>query len=512
MGSFFSSGEKSTKTKSTTDPYGNMPDWLKNAFQSDVEFRDDFLAQVSAEAEQMGTNPREVLGVSDAEWEALAGAGAATDQASQQTQDQYDRLAGIGSDLPGFNEVEGPAQGLGDIYQAGDWQDVEGPTTPFEAVEGPQAANFDELRSKYESEYTDDVVNTTLAGMERQAQREQLARDAKAAQVGGLSNTRAAVADAVAGNLTGMSMAEMEAKLRDQAFNTAAGYGLQEGQLSQDFGLSQSQFAAGQSEAQRAWDMAMSEFGLSQEQARMASELQKQGMSLDEAVAQASQGNIASQFAADQEAERRQYGLDQAGLDLNTVAAMSGLTQDEYLRQFGLANLEGGLAATDRELSQGQIDSDYTANQDALTWLGGMFTASQNKGATPVGGVSTGKNTEPTASPFSQALGAASSAASIYAAFSDERVKEDVTESGSALDKLEKLAAREYVYTDPAYGDTVKRTTGLMAQDVERAGIVGGTGEVNGVKTVNFYPLLATVVQAVNELREDRKPGAGLTA
>ena len=70
----------------------------------------------------------------------------------------------------------------------------------------------------YESGYTDDVVDTTLAGMQRQADRERLAREGRAASVGGTSNTRAAVGNAVAENLSGMNMAEMEAKLRDEGF------------------------------------------------------------------------------------------------------------------------------------------------------------------------------------------------------------------------------------------------------------------------------------------------------
>ena len=85
---------------------------------------------------------------------------------------------------------------------------------------------------------------------------------------------------------------------------------------------------------------------------------------------------------------------------------------------------------------------------------------------------------------------------------SDERVKEEISEATeSALDKLENLSAKEYKYKD-GFGHTRTRTTGLMAQDLEKAGIEGAVTEIDGVKHVDPYPVLATVVQAVNELRE----------
>lgn len=92
------------------------------------------------------------------------------------------------------------------------------------------------LGQDYESQYTDDVVDTTLAGMQRQAQRDALARQGQAAAVGGTSNTRAAVGDAVAENLSGMSMAEMEAKLRDEGFRFGSEMGMKDRDQMLDIG------------------------------------------------------------------------------------------------------------------------------------------------------------------------------------------------------------------------------------------------------------------------------------
>ena len=84
------------------------------------------------------------------------------------------------------------------------------------------------LGQDYESGYTDDVVNTTLDGMQRNADREQLERDMRSSSVGGTSNTRAAVGDAVAEQLSGMNMAEMEAKLRDEGFRFGSEMGMKD--------------------------------------------------------------------------------------------------------------------------------------------------------------------------------------------------------------------------------------------------------------------------------------------
>lgn len=510
MSGLFKGKTKEVTDKSAQDPYANMPDWLRDSFQNDVEFRNNFLKSVQAEAEAKGSNPREVLGISEGEWGALNSAGAATDAASQGQQEALDKIRGASDNLVDWKGTAGPAGDLGAVDKAGDWQTVQGPDGTFKPTDGSQLVDYDAMRGKYENQYTGAVVDTTLAGMTRDEQRAQLARDAKNAAVGGTSNSRSAVADAVAGNLSGMSKAQMEAKLRSDAFNTAAGFGLQEGEQTQKFYDSDANFRAGQASEEREYGLDLANFGLDQEQKRMAAALQAQGMSLQEAVARATQGNTAADFAAEQAAREREYGLDRAGLDMSMGGAMSDMTQAEYLRRFGLAGLQGDMAGADRGLRQGQIDSNYGAKQDALTWMGDMFTGSQNKGTTPVGYEETATSQKETPSTFSKILGGAAQVAGIYAGISDERVKEDIAPADSALDKIDRLSAYTYRYKD-GFGHTKARTTGLMAQDVERAGIVGGTFETaDGVKGVDFYPVLSTIVQAVKELRDERRPGAGL--
>jgi hypothetical protein len=254
------------------------------------------------------------------------------------------------------------------------------------------------------------VVATTLAGMQRQADRDRLAREGQAAAVGGLSNTRAAVADAVAGQLTGMNMAEMEAKLRSEGLRWGQEQDLAETDLANQIG----------------------------------------GQMFDRGV--------------------------------TTSGAL------------------GSIAEQERALEQAQLDANREGGKDALSWLSSLFSGTQyDKG--PVG--STQTSTQPTASPFQNILGAGASLAGAWLQ-SDEDVKENIAPvEGSALDKLRDLRVVEYDYK-PGYGHTDKRTTGLIAQDLEKAGITGAVRQREGTREVDAYTVLATVVGAVQELASER--------
>jgi len=338
-----------------------MPEWLRAAFEGDSEFRTGLLDKGSNVAADLEANPREVLGLSGDEM-----------NARDLLWDEYDRSQGVSQDA--LSRLDG---GFEDIY-------------------------------------TDDVVNTTLAGMQRQADRDRLLRDSQAAAVGGTSNTRAAVGNAVADNLSGMSMAEMEAKLRSDATRFGAEMGLSETEL-----------------------------------------------------------------------------MDQ----INSGMFGRGTTTSGAL---------GAIAEEQRRLEQEQLDADRNAPMEATSWLADLFSGTQyDKG--PIGGTTTsqqtgtGTETQPTASPFQKLLGIGASLGGAWLQ-SDEDVKEDIAErEGSALDALRDLRVAEYDYRD-GYGHTNQRTTGLIAQDLEKAGITGAVQVRGGVRHVDPYAVLATVVGAVQEL------------
>ncbi len=344
-------GSKQTTTKN--NPWEDMPEWQRQAYEDDADFRKALLAQGQGVADQLASDPRNVLGPS----------------------------AGERQGLETMLAAGGRAQDLSDIASG-------------------------RLGQDYESAYTDDVVDTTLAGMERERQRQRLIEDSRAAAVGGTSNTRAAVSQAVGDTLSGMNMAQMEGQLRDQGHRFGSEMGLKEAQLADSMATS---------------------------------ELARGGV---------------------------------------------------------LGSAQSGYGELERSLSQQQMDAQRNAGQEAYSWLGNLFAGTNGQKGPHA---TTQTTTQPGQSGFSSILGAASSLGGMFM-MSDENVKHDITDQGgSALDKLKGLSAKEYEY-DEGFGHTKDRTTGLMAQDIERAGITGAVKEIDGVKQVDPYPVLATVVQAVKEL------------
>jgi hypothetical protein len=144
-----------------------------------------------------------------------------------------------------------------------------------------------------------------------------------------------------------------------------------------------------------------------------------------------------------------------------------------------------------------------------MSWYTDVFNSTRQLPST---GGGTGTSTQPGQSGLSKVLGAAASAAGIWSAMSDERVKDDIEVEDHALDKLRDLDTYTYRYKD-GYGHTQERTTGLMAQDLEKSRIVGAVRErSDGVKVVDAYSVLATVVQAVRDLDDRTRSNAGLEA
>ena len=358
---------KPQTTTQKTDPYSGLPDWAMDYYKDDAATGSALLDSSSKVAEWLSKNPQQIANMSNSETAAVERM-LREGQQSQSLLDQARKAIG------------------GDKYMSG---------------------------------YTDDVVDTTLAGMDRNYARDMAARGASEAAIGGIGGTRAAVADALGGQLHGMDRAQMEAKLRDDAF-------------------------------------------------RFGSEM----------------------------------GLNEAGA-LESLAG-SGLDAAAKTSQF-----QSTYGAMNRDINQKRLDAQREAPRDALSWYADMFNSSRQLPSTG-GGTATGQ--QPGKSVASQVLGAASTAAGIWAAFSDERVKEDIEVEHDALDKLRDLDAYRYRYKE-GYGHTRDETTGLMAQDLERAGIVGAVRETpDGVKVVEPYAVLATVVAAVKELDDRTRSNAGLEA
>lgn len=359
------SGSQKVTQKTETNPYDGLPSWATDYYKSDIKAGEKLMTDAAAVRDWMAANPEQILGLSDNEYNAL-------------------------------ETILGGAAGATDYIGKAE-----------RAMSGDQ----------YRDPYLDNVVDTTLEGIRREAQREQVARGSSEASFGGLNGTRAAVADALAQELTGKTMASTEAQLRSDAERFAA-----------EMGLSSSQVLA---------------------------------------------------------------GLGQQYFD---IAKDTGAAQ-------------GSVGALERELEQAQLTANRTNQQQAIDWYTSIFNSTRQLPST-MGGTTSGASTQPGPSPLAQGLGTAASAAALWTAISDERVKENVEPVQNALDKLRKLEAYEYDYID-GIDQPAGRHTGLMAQDIEKADIKGGTfdGE-DHIKRVQPYSVLATVVQAVKELDARTMPEA----
>jgi hypothetical protein len=353
-------GQRTESTTNISSPYVGLPDWAAQYYRDDMALAQGAIGSTTDIRNFLAENPRAIEGISEEEYAAL------------------DSLL----------EAEGAS--LDQLTRAEDM------------IGGEQ----------FMSGYTDDVVDTTLSGIQRQADRERAGRGASEASIGGITNTRSAVADMLAGESTARTMAETEAQLRDQAhrFGVEAGF-------------------------------------------------QGAGTLRD---------------------------LAGAGFDISR----------------GASGAQGALGALGREQRQQQSDEVRTAGQQAQSWWTDVFSSQRQTPATGATSSSTTRTT-PGPSPLSQIMGTAATAAGIWAQLgSDERIKENIELSEGALDKLRMIPGYEYNYRPDYDGKWVPpgRTSGLMAQDIEQAGIEGAVSEMDGVKVVNPYPVLATVVQAVREL------------
>lgn len=191
MGSLF----KSKKVKETSEQ--ELPRWLRQQYKTEFQRGDQLWDDAQTISDQLNRDPREVLGPSGMEQEAI------TDM------------------LAGFEGVEGD---LGGIYDK-----LMGSADSLSMFD--PSRSIEDIRAGYESEYTDDVVDTTLAGMDRKREQERARNEAAAAATGGISNTRRAVSEAIGDNLFGMDRAAMEAQLRDDAYTQAATMGQNEAGL-----------------------------------------------------------------------------------------------------------------------------------------------------------------------------------------------------------------------------------------------------------------------------------------
>lgn len=433
----FKKKDVKTTSESKVDPYGGLPDWAKNYYQADADRATNTINSAASTRDWLAANPQQFASMSPQESAALNSMlGQST--ASMGLLDQA--RAGLSSDTYGGAEGDAEFEAALRGYEGGGYD-------PLAALDG----------ERYRSSYTDNVVDTTLAGMDRNADRDRMMRGASESAIGGTGSTRAAVADALSGQLHGMDRAATEAQLRDDAER----YAMEMGMTEAEFLDSMNRFGA---------DYGLSEAGLRDDRRRFESDnVYRKSDAL---------GNLAM-----------------SGMDVASTRA----------------NYQGAFGAMEREITDKRSAAARAAPMDAQSWYTDIFNSTRQLPSTGAQSQSQ-VNTAPGKSPFQQILGAASTAAGIWSSLSDERAKEDIEREEGALDKLRDVETFSYRYRD-GLGLPSDMTTGLMAQDLERAGIVGAVVErPDGLKEVQPYAVLATVVQAVRELDARTRSQEGLEA
>lgn len=378
-------------TNITRDYYANMPEWQRQQLMGDAAFESEFRDAMSSVANRAADSPRAIAGMSEGERRGLGTINNATETATERMNRLQSGLGGIGvaQDLGNIRNPNAMERGQG----PGEFRDIQNPTRQFNTIDAPEAAqlgDIDAFTDRYRSQYTGDVVDTTLAGMQRQADRERLARESRSAAIGGTSNTRTAVGNAVAEQLNNMNMGQTEAELRDRAFNTAAGLGLERGQLDlsradmqNQFGLDTAQFMAGQESERRQYGLDLADFGLAEEQARSGfnldraqygladrtaraeNQLQLAGFSLEEAIAQAQQGNVAAQTE-----------LEKAGMSRDMINDVLAARTAQ-----GTARTEFG--RSQRDIQQERNDAAYYGPMEAGKWLTDVYAGSRTRDSAP---------------------------------------------------------------------------------------------------------------------------------
>ena len=196
---------------------------------------------------------------------------------------------------------------------------------------------------KYMSPYTDDVVNTTLAN-NREAQGQAEAQRAAAAAGSGASRgTRNSIFEAIAQVGRERENANLEAGLRDQAFNTGATFSADDANRRQSAANLNAQLSQ--------------QAGLANQQAA----LQRAGMMFQGALSDQSYQNAAGQFNANSQNNR---ALTQAGFDQQSNLANQGALNNAG--QFNASQADTALNRAMQGAGQlANISNAYQGNERA---------------------------------------------------------------------------------------------------------------------------------------------------
>jgi hypothetical protein len=200
--------------------------------------------------------------------------------------------------------------------------------------------NFD----AYQSPYTRDVVDTTLADFDADAGRVRAQQAAGAARSGAFGGSRYGIREAETEGELSRARASTAAGLRDQGFRTAAGL---------------SQYDAGNRQQAGLFNAdAQNQAGAFGAQALNNASLANQGASNQFSLAQAGMQNDAARYGAD---ASNQFNLDYLGRA--DTAGQFGAASQNAMEQFNAGQMEAGYGRQLQAAGQlNQFGNDYAGN------------------------------------------------------------------------------------------------------------------------------------------------------
>lgn len=294
------------------DTWKSLPRWARRRIRRESDLAEGIQADAATVAEDLASNPYQKRDVSKREINANKNVQESAREAGGRSDAAYDLLSGTAADVG--SDIDADIAGLREYDEDHDYQ---------------------AYRENWENPYLDDVVDTTLAGMDRENARKQNLRIAQENASGGTNNLRTAVADAIAAAEYNSTRAETESGLRSDAFNTASDYAFKE--------------AEGQ-------------------------------LDLDKAA------NETTMDVSD-------LRLDMADLTFDEAKALEEITQQSYERDSNAASWQATLGQAKRGIADDNALLEHQAAPEALDWYTGIYGSTKGSGGAASGGSSSSSTT-----------------------------------------------------------------------------------------------------------------------
>lgn len=356
---------------------------------------------------------------------------------------------------------------------------------PVEAAQVGAGGNVDAASlldnfERYQSPYTEQVVDATMADFDANAGRTRAAQNAQAAANGSFGGSRFGVREAITEGELARGRATTGATLRDAGFNTAAQLSGQDADRRQSASTANASFANQRALTQAGLDQSTNLFNREQDYTNdryNTSLLQQAGLAGADAINTADRYNL----DAGRQTDQFNAGLQESGLNRQLSAAgllgnLQGGSDDSS--RADLAQLLGA-GGVQQGLNQQEAGSDL-ALASLLSQLTGAIPGQYVTGQTSsYTGQNNGTSTTRESDPFGAAMNVGGAALSF---FSDARLKTDIRADG-------KIAGHN-AYTYHMAGDPPgKRQRGVLAHEVALTRPDAVTMDPSGYQKVNYGAL-----------------------